>query len=55
MTISLDEIRSKAPDGAKKYDPKTGHYYKGKYIFRGGWIRTYFHPSGLISIIKPLN
>lgn len=55
MNITLDDIRSKAPEGAKKYNPKTGQYCKGKYIFRGGWIRTYFHPSGLISIIKPFN
>jgi len=58
--MTPQQIKENAPEGAKKYNPKTGQYYRGKYIFKGfDWVRVYFFPSSLISlnhsaISKPL-
>jgi hypothetical protein len=58
--MTPQQIKANAPEGAKKYNPETGQYYKGRYIFRGvDWVRVYFFPDSLISlnhyaITKPL-
>ena len=57
MNITLDEIRSNAPDGATHYNHRTETYYKEGdklYYWEGEWRPSWYGGSEFMIYIKPL-
>ena len=57
MNITLDEIRSKAPEGATHYNERTETYYKQDnilYYWEGGWRKSWYLGAQFMIYIKPL-